>query len=172
MSDVTDLNGLADVGALALREVRLLGVPIAVHAAAQEHGAELMREMYLIAQQLHAVGDGGVAEHLPVRLVQLVEALTGEYSGWTATQDRELETAVANGVTSIDLVYQIPAGAGAAAEQLGGMLDESDEYCRAGRHLLTRATPPELVRYRQWYLGEFVSHLDGHRATPWAEFAG
>jgi len=172
MSDMTGLSRSAGVGDIALHEVRLLGVPTAMHAAAQEHGAELMREMYLIAQQLHTAGDGGAAEHLPVRLVQLVEALTGEYSGWTATQDRELETAVAEGVESIDLVYQIPAGAGPAAQQLGGMLDESDDYCRAGQHLLTLATPPELVRYRQWYLGEFVRQLDGHPATPWAEFAG
>jgi len=157
---------------VSLHEVRLVGVPTAMHAAAQEHSAELMREMYLIAQELHAVGDGRLAEHLPVRLIQLVETLTGEFSGWTTTQDRQLEKAIADGVESIDLVYQIPAGAGAAAEQLGEMLDEADEYCRAGQHLLTLATPPELARYRQWYLGEFVRQLDGQSATPWADFAG
>jgi hypothetical protein len=32
------------------------------------------------------------------------------------------------------------------------------------------ATPPELVRYRQWYLGEFVRQLDGRPATSWADF--
>jgi hypothetical protein len=157
---------------VALHEVRLVGVPTAMHAAAQEHRAELMREMYLIAQQLHAAGDRNVAEHLPVRLVQLVETLTGQFSGWTTAQDRQLEVAIADGVESIDLVYRIPADAGAAAAQLGGMLDEADEYCRAGQHLLTLATPPELARYRQWYLGEFVRQLDGESATPWADFAG
>lgn len=155
---------------LALHEVRLVGVPIAVHAAAQEHSAELMREMYLIAQQMHAGGGGG-AEHLPVRLVQLVEALTGEYSGLTVAQDRQLEEAIARGVAAIDLEYRIPVAAAAAAQHLGAMLDEADEYCRAGQHLLTLATPPELVRYRQWYLGEFVAQLDGRPATSWPDFA-
>jgi hypothetical protein len=155
---------------VTLHEVRLLGVPMALHAAAQEHSAELMREMYLIAQQLHASGADGIAEHLPVRLVELVEALTGEFSGMTVAQDRQLEDAVASGVESIDLVYQIPAAAGAAAQHLGGMLDEADEYCRAGQHLLTLATPPQLLRYRQWYLGEFVRQLAGEPPTPWSEY--
>lgn len=155
---------------VALHEVRLVGVPMAVHAAAQEHSAELLREMYLIAQQLHASGDDGIGDHLPVRLVELVEALTGEYSGWTVSQDRQLEDAVASGVESIDLVYQIPLGASAAADNLGAMLDEADEYCRAGQHLLTLATPPELLRYRQWYLGEFVRQLAGEPPTPWSAY--
>jgi hypothetical protein len=172
VSGVEDVGNMTDLSGVALHEVRLVGVPIALHAAAQEHSAELMREMYLIAQQLHAAGDGGVAEHLPVRLVQVVEALTGEYSGWTATQDRQLEKAVADGASSIDLAYQIPVGAGAAAEQLGGLLDEADEYCRAGQHLLTLATPQELARYRKWYLGEFARQLGGQPATRWADFAG
>ena len=155
---------------LRLHEVRLLGVPIAVHGAAQEHSAELIREMYLIAQQLHSSGGDGISEHLPVRLVELVEELTGEYSGWTAAQDRQLEDAVASGVESIDLVYQIPSGAGAAAQHLGAMLDDADEYCRAGQHLLTLATPPNLKRYRQWYLGEFVRQLAGEPPTPWSQY--
>ncbi len=155
---------------VSLHEVRLLGVPMALHAAAQEQSSELLREMYLIAQQLHASGGEGIGEHLPVRLVELVEALTGEYSGWTVAQDRQLQDAVASGVAAIDLVYQIPIGASAAAAHLGGMLDEADEYCRAGQHLLTLATPPELVRYRQWYLGEFVRQLAGEAATPWSQY--
>ncbi|HEX7104660.1 MAG TPA: hypothetical protein VF218_01720 [Acidothermaceae bacterium] len=155
---------------VAPREVRLVGVPVSLHAAAQEHGAELMREMYLIAQQLHATGDRGVAEHLPVRLVQLVEALTGEFAGWTTAQSRQLEEAVANGVESIDLVYRLPPGAAAAAKHLGDMLDEADDYCRAGQHLLTLATPTALVRYRHWYLGEFVGQLAGAPAIPWSEY--
>ena len=99
-----------------------------------------------------------------------LEELTGEYSGWTAAQDRQLEDAVASGVESIDLVYQIPSGAGAAAQHLGAMLDDADEYCRAGQHLLTLATPPDLKRYRQWYLGEFVRQLAGEPPTPWSQY--
>jgi hypothetical protein len=37
----------------------------------------------------------------------------------------------------------LPAGVGPAAQQLGDMLDEADEYCRRGDHLLTLAAPRE-----------------------------
>jgi hypothetical protein len=51
------------------------------------------------------------------------------------------------------------------------MLDEVDEFCRQGKHLLTLATPPELVAYRRWYLGEFIAQLAGRPATPWPDYA-
>jgi hypothetical protein len=51
------------------------------------------------------------------------------------------------------------------------MLDEADEFCRQGKHLLTLATPPDLRRYRQWFLGEFVAQIGGRPPTPWPLFA-
>jgi hypothetical protein len=47
------------------------------------------------------------------------------------------------------------------------MLDDADEYCREGRHLLTLATPPDLLAYRRWYLQQFVDQARGRPATPW-----
>jgi hypothetical protein len=157
---------------VALYEVRLLQVPIAMHAEAQEHSAELLREMYLIAQQRHhEAEESSAVTELPARLVELVEALTGEFSGLTTAQDRQLDDAISQGLGEIDLIYQLPAAASPAAQQLGSMLDEVDDFCRSGKHLLTLATPPELVRYRRWYLGEFVSQLGGGAATPWPQYA-
>ena len=158
-------------GPVVLHEVRLLQVPIAVHARAQEHNAELMREMYLIAQQRHhEAEESGTVKELPARLVELVEALTGEFAALTTAQDRLLDDAIAQGVPEIDVTYQIPVAASPAAQQLGSMLDAADDFCRAGQHLLTLATPPELVRYRRWYVGEFVAQLADGPATPWPEY--
>lgn len=131
-----------------------------------------MREMYLIAQQLQLEGDSAQATALPARLIALVEALTAEYSPLTTEQDRQLEEAIVRGADAIDLVYRIPAAAADAAAHLGKMLDEADEFCREGKHLLTLATPAELVRYRHWYLGEFVTQIAGGAATPWPEYVG
>jgi uncharacterized protein YfaT (DUF1175 family) len=47
------------------------------------------------------------------------------------------------------------------------MLDEADEYCRAGHHLLTLATPEELRVFRSWYLGQVAAQLSGAPAEPW-----
>jgi hypothetical protein len=50
------------------------------------------------------------------------------------------------------------------------MLDEADEYCRRGEHLLTLETPPELVRFRRWYLQEFVNQIAGAAPEPWPDY--
>jgi hypothetical protein len=156
-----------------LHDVVLLELPLALHGRAQEHSAELMREMYLIAQAQHGkaeeLADDG--QHpLPRRLMELVDALTSSYGGLTNDQNRQLGDAIEGGRDSIDLAYRVPLGAAGAAQQLGDMLDEADDYCRQGQHLLTLATPPELVSYRRWYLSEFTAQLAGEPATPWSRF--
>lgn len=57
----------------------------------------------------------------------------------------------------------------AATVSLARMLDEADEFCRSGNHLLTLATPPELLAFRRWYLGEFNAQLQGQSPLPWPE---
>ena len=50
------------------------------------------------------------------------------------------------------------------------MLDEADESCTRGDHLLTLATPEEL-RFRCWFIGEFVAQINGAPPTPWPDVA-
>jgi hypothetical protein len=157
-----------------LHDVHLIELPVAVHARAQEHSAELMREMYLIVQ-----GQRGEADHpergqhpLPRRLMDLIEALTNSYGGLTNEQNRQLADAIDGGHDSIDLAYRVPMSVGADVRRLGDMLDEADDYCKQGEHLLTLATPPDLLRYRRWYLHEFATQLAGNPPTPWSQFAG
>jgi hypothetical protein len=155
----------ADVTA-GLHEVRLLKLPVAVHALAQEHGAELMREMYLLAQQVKETG----AQQLPTRLIALVDALGNQFGGLTTSQDLQLEAAIEAETAEIDVIYELPLAAGPAAQALGAMLDEADEFCLQGRHLLTLATPAESRRYRRWYLEQFTEQLSGEPATSWPDF--
>ena len=153
-----------------LVEVHLVDMPVPVWARAQERTDELIREFTLIAADLRE--QGGHTD-VPVRLVELVDALTAQYGGLSTTQDAQLGAAADAGENSIqDLVYHVPPEAAAAAIALGGLLDEADEYCRAGEHLLTLASPPDVVRFRKWYLEEFARQLDGHPATPWADYQG
>jgi hypothetical protein len=145
----------------------MLQIPIPLHARAQEHSAELLREMYLLAQQVKESG----SQQLPVRLVALVDMLGTQYGGLTTAQDQQLDDAVAAGVLEIDVIYHIPREAAAASRLVNDMLDEADEFCREGHHLLTLATADELLRYRRWFLGEFVDQLDGAPPTPWPDYA-
>ena len=81
-----------------------------------------------------------------------------------------MEEALERGESEIDLTYHVPPAAAGAAQQLGDMLDEADEYCRRGNHLLTLATPAEELRFRRWFISEFVDQLRGAPPTPWPDY--
>jgi hypothetical protein len=149
--------------------VELHGLPVALQARAAEHAEELQREFVLIAEGLqHSEGRSA----LPRRLLDLVEVLRREFGGFTAEQEEVFDAAVRAGVPTIDLRFRVPPTAAQAAVAIGDMLDEADEYCREGRHLLTLATPPELVAYRRWYLQQFVDQIDGGAPTRWKDAPG
>jgi hypothetical protein len=175
-----DQPGLRDQADGALVTVRLIDLPVPEFAAAQEHSEELMRELTHVANQIattHAP-DGAQADaasypsrELPVRLMALVEDLSAGYSGFTVEQEQQLASAVEAGRESIpELTYEVPAAAAGAAKHLGAMLDEADDYCRRGQHLLTLATPPELVAFRRWYLSEFENQIAGQPPTSWPSY--
>jgi hypothetical protein len=159
---VTDLSS-------DLIPVALLRVPVPLWARSQEHTDELLREFTLIAARLH--DQPGSAE-VPVRLVELIEELTRQYGGLNTNQEHRLAEADAAGVAEIDLTYLVPMEVAEASKALGAILDEADDYCRAGQHLLTLATPPELVRFRRWFLDEFVSQLTGAAPTLFPDYQG
>ena len=64
----------------------------------------------------------------------------------------------------------MPPAIGPACVHLVDLLREADEYCRHG-DLLTMATPPEAVVFREWFLLEFAKQVDGNPPTPWPEYA-
>jgi hypothetical protein len=155
-----------DVGPLV--EVHLLQFPVEVWSRTQQHTDELLREFVLIGQQLRY--DEMATAPVPIRLVELVEELSGSYGSFSEEQEARLFEAVAARESELDLTYQIPAAAGAAARHLGDLLNEADEYCRSG-DLLTLETPAELVRFREWFLEEFRRQVAGEQPTPWPAYS-
>jgi hypothetical protein len=149
-----------------LVRVDLIGLPLLVWQRTQEHVDGLLREFALI------VADAEARAATPGRLLTLVQELNAGYGQFSETQRVEMEEALERGGTSIDLTYQVPGGAAGAAQALGDMLDEADDYCRRGDHLLTLATPPEELRFRHWFIDEFVDQLGGAPPTPWSDYAG
>lgn len=155
------------VSSVDLLTVRVFGLPVALQSKAQEHSDELMREMALIAEQMRQQGD---TAGLPTRLVGLIDQLTGQYSMFTTEQEQQLADAVAAREESIDLTYRVPHDVAGAASALGAILDEADEFCRDGQHLLTLATPPELVDFRVWFLDQFIDQAAGGPPVSWADY--
>ena len=141
--------------------VRILGLPLDVYRRASEHSDELLREFALIREDN--------SEHVPARLLALIEELNARFSGFTQGQTLALQEALARGDAEIDLFYEVPAEASQAAVRLGALLEEADEFCRAG-DLLTLAAVPEGVAFRRWFLEEFVLQIDGRPPRPWAVF--
>ena len=149
--------------------VHLLRLPVPIASEAREHFEGLTREFALISA---SSGDTDEAHQVPARLLQLVDALTAQFAGVSSEADQRLEAAIAAGAQEIeDHVLLLPPEAAGASQALGDMIDEADEYCRQGSHLLTLATPPTCLAYRQWYLGEVIGQLGGAAPVPWPESA-
>lgn len=145
--------------------VRLLRLPLGLYREASEHQDELQREFALIQNSL-SLDDTAV----PVRLLRLVDQLNAVFAAFSAEPQANLVAALERNDTTIDLQYQIPPTAKPGCISLRALLDEADEYCRHGDHLLTLATRSEIVALRRWFLGEFVAQIDGVEPTPWDEW--
>jgi hypothetical protein len=142
--------------------VRLRDAPVRIWRRSSEHHDELMREMALLALAPEPAHD------LPRRLVELVEVLGTTYAGASARPEQEREAALAAGLDRIDLAFEVPASAGEAAQALGAILREAEEFCRTGGALLTLAQPEVQERFNRWYLDEVSRQIAGEEPTPWS----
>lgn len=153
------------MSATGLRTVRLIGLPIVLAVEAREHFDELTREFLHLANT-----DDEVRRDVPGRLVELSNALRARFSSFTTENQRLLDEAAARGDETIDLTYEVPEEAGPAALQLTALLDEADRYCSRGEYLLTLTTPPGALRYRRWYLTQFVDQIGGAAPVPFDDW--
>jgi hypothetical protein len=152
-------------------EVHLLALPVQIASRAQQHFDELLREFALMQG---GEDDPGEGEHRPVpqRLLDIVDGLTKQFAGVNDAARERLEAAVLRGDRVIeDHVLELPPEAAPGSQALGDILDEADDYCRQGEHLLTLETPPDCLAYRRWYLSEVIDQLGGAAPTPWPESA-
>jgi hypothetical protein len=160
-------QALSDTAAPAdLVEVRLLELSLTDFAHSSAHHDELFREFALVLSC-----EPAPSHELPGRVLAVIEELTERFGGFTAAPQGELQAALERGDATIDLTFHVPAQAKDAALRLGELLAAADRYCREGE-LLTVAPPPEAVRFRDWYLHEFVAQIDGESPTPWPACRG
>lgn len=143
--------------------VTLVDLPLATHARAQEHTEGLRRELRLLAESLHR----DEVDSVPARLVALTQVLQHSYAGFGEAQEDAIEAARRAGHDRLTLTVELPRSAADAARALDAVLDEADEYCRAGEHLLSLATPPDILAYRRWYLAQVVQQVGGAAPVPW-----
>ena len=148
----------------ALVRIRLLRIPVDRHQEATEHSAEVMREFAHLA-------DGTSSTNVPARLIALDRIMQERFQGFTEASSNELDEAVVRGETEVNVTFEVPSEVGTAADEVAAMWDEVDRYCEDGRYLLALRTPPRVVAYRQWFLGEFSRQASGGPPTSWPEWA-
>lgn len=136
-----------------LARVRVLRVPVELWRRASAHQDAIQREFDIIMADLP---DGSV----PYRLTELIAEYRQQFGAYSDPTWEDMYAAADRGDREVTLVFEVPRDAAKAAVQLEKLLDEVDEFCRAGEDLLSLATPPELAAYRRWFLGEFVRQID------------
>lgn len=149
---------------IELVPVHIRAMPLDVLRTAGEQYDALFREFRLILER-----DPTEATSVPGRLVALIDELGDRFANFTAEQDRELQEALARHDATIDLEYALPAEIGTVSLHYDELLDEADEYCRRGTHLLTLAPPPAAVAFRKWFLHEFSRQARGAAPTAWSD---
>jgi hypothetical protein len=141
--------------------VQFLDAPVPLMIRATEHQQELLREFTLIH-----LSDATTKQDVPSRLLEVVERHRREFSSFPFRGGERIALAIERGDARADMEIEMPMAARAAAQELLATLTEADEFCRRGE-LLTLATPPDLVAFREWFLGQIVRQLDGSPPSPW-----
>jgi hypothetical protein len=150
-----------------LRDVRMMGLPVALFLRTREHHDELVREFTLMAIRESATDAGAPPRTvLPSRLRELIDILGRRFEASTSRADIDLQAAVERGDPTVDLTYHVSTDV--VAEMVVGteLMDDADEFCRQER-LLTLPRDPAMVDFSRWYNREFLRQIDGLAATPW-----
>jgi hypothetical protein len=148
-----------------LVRVRFLQLPVSTMLTSNAHTRELMREFALIQ-----LSDERAKEGVPPRLIEVVERHRHEFAAIHFNGFDQVARAAERGDPEIDMEMELPPAAGPAALEMRATLLEADEFCRRGA-LLTLAASPDLVRFRDWFLGEVVRQVDGEPPIPWPDAA-
>ena len=148
-----------------LIEVHLIGLPLALQELASERYDELMREFADLAAT-----DSAAHRHVPGRLLRLEAELRERFSKFGEGPAAKVGDAIVRGDRELDLVFEMPPDVANGAAELLRLLNEADEYCAAGDHLLTLESPPEARAYRSWFLTQFVDQAAGRPPVPWTEW--
>ena len=145
-----------------LVQVQFLNAPVPLMFKANQHQQELMREFALIQLSDDSAKQGRSRPGCSRWSIDTAGSSRRCRSGApTSLQKRSTR-----GDAHSTWRSTCPRLPGPAALEMLTTLAEADEFCRRGE-LLTLATPPEYVAFREWFFGEIVRQLDGKPPTPW-----
>jgi PAS domain S-box-containing protein len=146
--------------------VELLGMPLLLHVAWQEHAEALLRE-YLLASlddesdinpiQMHADATDAIAileEQVP-------------RAGVVMGPDELMTGATEPSVSLPAFTLEVPRPSVPHFQTLSDAIEASIDLAAAGR-ILTPPTQPEIRAFRDWLCGEVVGQAAGRAPRPWS----
>jgi anti-sigma regulatory factor (Ser/Thr protein kinase) len=143
--------------------VHLRDVPVHLMQGMLAHGAELRRELRLLAvahQDTYPV-----ASDLSAYFTALARDFRWQFGG------QALMAAIQGGDLQIDIDVTAPLDAAERFTRLMELYDLADAFCRNER-LLTLARTSEQVEFQTWLFGEFVRQGWGEDPSPWSSSRG
>jgi anti-sigma regulatory factor (Ser/Thr protein kinase) len=155
VSDVQGIDG-DDEGMI---NVVIRSLPMGIYIASEAHNDALMREFALISLD-------DQAPSLPRQLLDLVEEIQLYFGPQVSASRAQIAAARERGDSFVDLQIRMHPDNRAFVERVVVLLEEADRFCREG-DLLTLAASDEVIRFRDWYLGQVLTQLDGAEPTPW-----
>jgi hypothetical protein len=114
---------------------------------------------------LLAVADN-LSDDLPQRMLELIDTLGRRYATVSEQPDAAIDAALASGADTVDLTYEVAAHVVEAADNLGAVMDEADEFCRR-EQMLTLERSEAVRRFSSWYLEEFRRQIAGEPPQRW-----
>ena len=140
--------------------VHLIQVPADLLQGTLAHGAELRRELRLLA--LAHQDSYPVASDLSAFFHSLARDIRSQLGG------EALLEALQSGQSHLDLEVKAPIDSSQRFARLLELLDLADAFCQSER-LLTLARTPEQVAFQRWLFGEFVRQAGGAEPVPWGD---
>jgi hypothetical protein len=133
-------------------------VPAQLFGQLRRYHFELRRELRLLA--MTAPEDYPIATRVTEMFARV------EQERRTVVGISALDDAIARGLSSIDLVYEVPLTAPETMRRMRDMLDEVYETF-SSENLLAVRPPDLLLELQTWYLSEFERQGRGEKPLRW-----
>jgi PAS domain S-box-containing protein len=130
--------------------IRLVGAPVRLFPAVQQHVDAMLREYALVALQLQPTGAA------PPHLLVDMRAVPAQ-----------IRAAIQVGSPTVDLVVSSPAAVRDSVIEARDALEVAD-HLAAEAKLLNPPALAEVRACREWFLGEVIAQLDGREPTAWS----
>jgi hypothetical protein len=147
------------------REVRLLGMPVALFRKTREQHDDLLREFAVMA-----LGHGELDLSQPEDLRRLIQQLGGPFMRAVARSNDEVDAAALAGKRHLDLSYRWSASLLSVVEYLESLMLRADGFCAQGL-MLTMPRSPQVLTLSRWWVGEFRRQDAGEAPLSWAQWS-